>query len=139
MAVNKTTLLYGAGLALAAFALQWLDYQHTVRLFATELYIILIAIGFTVLGLWVGARLTSGRATSEFTANTAALSALGVSAREHEVLQLLAEGLSNKEIAEKLFVSPNTIKTHVARIYEKLAVSRRTQAVRKAKSLQLIA
>ena len=75
----------------------------------------------------------------EFVANKAALAALQVSHREYEVLQLLAEGFSNKEIAEQLFVSPNTIKTHIARLYEKLDVSRRTQAVHKAKSLQLIA
>ena len=121
--MKKTTFVYGAGLALAAFGLQWLDYQHAVRLFATELYIILVAIGFTALGLWVGARLTSVRPQDELVANKAALAALQVSHREYEVLQLLAEGLSNKEIAEQLFVSPNTIKTHVARLYEKLALS----------------
>ena len=136
--VSRTTFLYGVGIAVAAFGLQWLDYQHTVRLFATELYIILIAVGFTALGLWVGSRLTAPRSPSEFAVNTAALAALEISVREYDVLQLLAEGLSNKEIAERLFVSVNTVKTHVARVYGKLDVSRRTQAVQKAKTLHLI-
>jgi ATP/maltotriose-dependent transcriptional regulator MalT len=67
-----------------------------------------------------------------------ALGYLGVSDREYEVLTLLADGLSNREIAERLFVSPNTVKTHLAHLYEKLAVSRRTQAISKAKELRLI-
>lgn len=136
--MNKTTLLYGGGLAIAAFGLEWLDYQHAVRLFATEFYVILIAVGFTTLGLWVGSRLTMPRRTAEFTMNDAALTALRISGREYEVLQLLAAGLSNQEIADRLFVSVNTVKTHVARLYQKLAVSRRTQAVQKAKMLRLI-
>ena len=136
--VKKTILIYGAALASLAFILQWLDYQHTVRLFATELYVLLVAVGFTALGLWVGARLTSKRRPDEFRINEAALAALQVSDREFEVLQLLAEGLSNKEIAQRLFVSVNTVKTHINRLYDKLGVSRRTQAVRKGRSLQLI-
>jgi len=138
-AVKKTTLIYGAGLAMSAFALQWLDYQYTVRVFATELYVVLIAIGFTALGVWAGYRLTARPGSKQFEVNRAALDALLVSAREYEVLQLLDNGHSNKEIAEQLCVSLNTVKTHVARLYEKLDVSRRTQAVRKAKSLRLIA
>lgn len=136
--MNKTTFVYGAGLALAAFGLQWLDYQHAVRLFATELYIILIAIGFTALGLWVGARLMPARPQAKFVANKAALAALQVTDREYEILQLLTEGLSNQEIANQLFVSINTVKSHVAQLYGKLNVSRRTQAVQKAKTLHLI-
>ncbi len=136
--MTKKALIYGAGLALAAFALQWLDYQYAVRLLATEVYVILIAIGFTALGLWVGTHLTSRPQRDVFRVNKAALAALRVSDREHEVLQLLAAGFSNKEIAGRLFVSVNTVKTHISRLYQKLGVSRRTQAVQKAKSLQLI-
>lgn len=121
-----------------AFVLQWLDYQHSVRMFATEYYVVLIAIGFTSLGVWAGARLTSGPRRDEFTVNKKALDALNVSDREYQVLCLLAEGYSNREIGERLFVSVNTVKTHVNHIYGKLDVSRRTQAVQKAKSLRLI-
>lgn len=137
--VKKTTLFYGAGLAMSAFALQWLNYQYTVQVFATELYVVLIAIGFTALGVWAGYRSTVRPGSKQLEVNRAALEALHVSDREYEVLQLLANGHSNKEIAEQLSVSLNTVKTHVARLYEKLDVSRRTQAVRKAKSLRLIA
>lgn len=138
IAMNRTTFTYGAGLALAAFALQWLDYQHTVRVFATELYVVLIAAGFTVLGVWIGHRLTRPRSPTPFRCNSRAVAALGISDREYEVLQLLAKGHSNKEIAARLFVSPNTIKTHVARLYEKLDVSRRAMAIQKSKSLRLV-
>ena len=123
---------------MAAFGLQWLDYQHAVRVFATELYVILIAIGFTGLGLWVGARLSAPRVTKDLVVNKAAIATLKISDRELEVLQLLSQGLSNQEIADRLFVSINTVKTHVARLYEKLDVSRRTQAVQKAQTLHLI-
>ena len=130
--------MYGAGLAAAAFALQWLDYQHAVRLFATELYIIFIAVAFTALGVWLGYRLTRRTRRPAFEPNRKAVAALGISDREYEVLELLALGHSNREIGDRLFVSPNTVKTHLARLYGKLEVSRRTQAVRKAKFLRLI-
>ena len=136
--MKKTTLTYGLTLALAALALQWLDYRHSVRMFSTELYIILIGVGFTALGAWLGHRLTRRRSAAPFSRNDKALQSLGISVREYEVLELLAEGLSNAEIAERLFVSPNTVKTHIARVYDKLDVSRRTQAVQKARSLSLI-
>ena len=135
--MNKTVLIYGAVLALAAFVLQWLDYQHSVRVFATEIYIIIIAVGFTVLGLWIGRRLT-GRQDGEFRRNSKAIEALGISDREYQVLELLAKGHSNQEIADSLFISLNTIKTHIANLYQKLGVSRRTQAVNKARSLNLV-
>ena len=86
----------------------------------------------------MGVRLTKRRPAGPFEVNAQALSSLGISEREHEVLALLAEGLSNKELAERLFVSTNTIKTHLARVYDKLDVARRTQAVQKARSLRLI-
>ncbi len=118
--------------------LQWLEYKYTVRVFSTEIYIVLIAVLFTVLGIWVGRRLTATSSTPPFTRNEKAITYLGISDREYEVLELLAEGMSNKEIASRLFVSPNTVKTHLARLYEKLEVSRRTQAIGKAKELHII-
>ena len=134
----RSILLYGIALAAAALLLQWLEYQTLVRTYAIELYVLLVAVLFTGLGIWVGYRLT-GRGKSEgFEKNTRALSALGISDREYEVLVLLAGGHTNKEIADRLFVSPNTVKTHLANLYGKLEVSRRTQAIHKAKALRLI-
>jgi DNA-binding CsgD family transcriptional regulator len=134
----KTILLYAAVMAGAAFGLQWLEYRYAMQVFSTEVYIVLIAAGFTALGIWVGHYLTRKSTQQQFTKNTAGLSSLGVSPREYEVLELLSSGHSNKEIARKLGVSPNTIKTHIARLYDKLDVQRRTQAIHKAKTLALI-
>ena len=126
-------------MAAAAFALHWLEYRFWVRALSTELYIVLIAVGFTALGVWVGHRVTHREAPAEFEKNTQALEYLGVSEREYEVLTLLASGRTNKEIAESLFISPNTVKTHLASLYGKLEVSRRTQAVDRARQLRLFA
>ena len=134
----RSILLYGIALATAAFLLQWLEYQTLVRSYATELYVLLVAVLFTGLGIWVGYRLTGRGESDGFEKNTRALAALGISDREYEVLVLLAGGHTNKEIADRLFVSPNTVKTHLANLYGKLEVSRRTQAIHKAKALRLI-
>lgn len=107
-------------------------------MFTTELYVILIAAMFTGLGVWVGNRVTRGRTNDAFVSNAKAMQSLGISNREFEVLILLADGHSNKNIAKRLFVSPNTIKTHLAHLYEKLGVSSRTQAIHKSKALKLI-
>lgn len=131
-------LVYAAVAALLVFVLQWLDYQHTVRRLSTDVYVGVVAAVFVALGIWAGSRLVKRRAT-EFTRNDQAMEYLGISPREYEVLELLAKGHSNAEIADKLFVSGNTIKTHVARLYSKLEVSRRTQAVERARELSLIA
>ena len=137
--MKKTIVLYSLAIAAAAFLLQWLEYQYFVRVFSTEIYIVLIATMFMVFGIWVGNRLTSGGASTEgFQKNSEAIDYLGISGREYEVLELLAKGHSNKEIADSLFVSPNTIKTHLGNLYGKLEVSRRTQAVQKAKELRMI-
>lgn len=118
--------------------LQWVEYQYLTRAFTTEFYIVLIGIGFTALGLWLGRALTSSPKAASFMLNEAALKSLGITPREHAVLEQLADGQSNKEIAARLHVSPNTVKTHVSRLYEKLDVKQRVQAVQKAKDLQLI-
>lgn len=136
--MRKTILLYGLALAVAAFALEWLQYKYVARAYAPEIYIFLIAGGFTALGIWAGRRLTARTAPGPFEKNGAALAALGVTDREYEVLTLLAAGCANKEIARRLDLSPNTVKTHLARLYEKLEVQRRTQAVQKARDLALI-
>ena len=136
--VKRSIFLYALALAAVAFALQWIEYQYMIRAFTTEFYIVLIGIGFTALGLWLGRALTPDRRAPDFVLNDAALQSLGITKREHAVLEQLANGHSNKEIANVLHVSPNTVKTHISNLYEKLEVSQRVQAVQKAKDLQLI-
>jgi len=136
--MKRSVLLHGLLIAAAALFLQWVDYRHSVRIFSTEVYVVLLAVAFTVLGIWVGNRLTPRSRPAPFETNERALDTLGITEREREVLELLARGHSNREMAERLFVSPNTVKTHLARLYQKLEVSRRTQAVQKARSLRLI-
>lgn len=136
--MKRTIVLYALALASIAFVLQWIEYQYLTKMFATEFYIVLIAVGFTGLGLWLSRALTPAKSSPGFVLNEAALKSLGITKREHTVLEQLADGQSNKEIARSLHVSPNTIKTHVSRLYAKLDVSQRVQAVQKAKDLQLI-
>jgi DNA-binding NarL/FixJ family response regulator len=136
----RTVLIYGLALALGAVALQWLEYQIWARAHASEIYIALIAVAFMALGIWVGARLFRTQTqTVAFEPNTRAQASLGITEREYEVLRLLAAGRSNKEIANQLNLSPNTVKTHIARLYEKLEAARRTQAILRARDLGLIA
>jgi DNA-binding CsgD family transcriptional regulator len=134
----RTVLAYGLALALAAAGLQWLEYQVWARAHPGPIYLGLVAAGFLGLGVWVGARLFRARPALRFEPNLAAKTALGISEREYEVLGLLAAGRSNKEIAQRLAVSPNTVKTHLARLFEKLEAARRTEAVQKARDLGLI-
>lgn len=134
----RTVLAYGLALAAAAAALQWLEYRSLVLAHPGEAYIGLIAIGFMGLGVWIGAKLFRRPPPAPFSPNTAAQASLGVTEREYEVLGLLAAGRSNKEIAAKLGVSPNTVKTHIARLFEKLEVARRTEAILRGRELGLI-
>lgn len=134
----RTALLYALLLAGAAFLLEWLEYRYLVRKFSTEAYIVAIALIFSTIGVWVGNRLTTPRTSSTFEVNQQAIAQLGLSHRELEVLQLLADGQSNKEMARRLSLSPNTIKTHLANLYGKLDAKRRTQAVSKARALSII-
>ncbi len=134
----RTIFLYALALALVVGALQWLEYRYVTRAFSTEIYIVLLAVGFVALGLWAGRRLTPQPARSAFERNDAAIRSLGLSPRECEILSALAAGESNKEMARRLGISPNTVKTHIARLYEKLAVQRRIHAVEKARALALI-
>ena len=136
--MKKIILLYALGLSAAALLLSWLEYRYVTRIYAGEVYVILIAIGFTALGGWAGWRLTRRAPAAPFEVNRAALASLRITEREHETLVALADGLSNKEIARRFDVSPNTVKTQVSSLYEKLEVSRRTQAIQKARDLTLI-
>ena len=134
----KRVLAYAVLLAAGTFALQWLDYQRLARTQSLEVYLFLVAIGFLALGVWVGVRVFSHPALKPFDGNPQAAAALGLSERELQVLAELAAGHANKEIAARLHVSPNTVKTHVARVFEKLQASRRTEAIRKARELGLV-
>ena len=100
-------------------------------------YVLCVALVFAALGIWLGNRLTP-RPRGAFERNVQALAELGISPREAEVLDLLAEGYANKVIARRLAISPNTVKTHVARLFEKLDAQSRTQAIGKARALELL-
>ena len=107
-------LIYGFALATGAVALQWLEYQIWARAHPGTVYVALVAAAFLGLGIWVGRRLFRNEPRAgEFTANERAQASLGITERERQVLQLLADGRSNKEIAARLGLSPNTVKTHV--------------------------
>lgn len=134
----KSVVLYGLALAAGAFVLQWLEYKYVARAFAPEIYVMLIALGFTGLGIWAGTRLTPKTIAGPFERNEAALKALGLTERELTMLERLAAGDANKEIARTLDISPNTVKTHIANLFQKLEVQRRTQAIQKARELRLI-
>ncbi len=136
--MKKTILIYAGILALAAFTLEWLEYKYIAAALPPQTYIILLVVGFTAMGIWLGARLTAYAAPDEFEQNIAALKSLKITLRETTVLTLLADGQSNKEIARSMGISPNTVKTHIAHLYEKLHVSKRIKAVQKARTLHLI-
>jgi len=136
--MRRTVIIYALALAAGAFVLQWLQYRFLVRAFPAEIYIALIAVSFAALGVWAGLKLARRTAPAAFEKNAPAIASLGLTLREQEVLGLLAAGKSNKEIAQKLGVSPNTVKTQVASLYQKLEVQRRTQAVQKTRELAII-
>lgn len=135
----RFVLLYALALGAAATLLAWLEYRYLARAFSFEIYLLLVAAGAIALGAWLGRALTPRRHVADsFERNEAAIRALGLSPREMDILGALAAGESNKEIARRLGISPNTVKTHLARVYEKLAVQRRVQAIEKARFLALI-
>jgi len=135
----KSIAAYGAALALGALALQWLEYDRLARSRPGDIYLALVAVAFLALGVFLGARLLVRPKAVPFDGNPQAVASLGISPRELIVLKELAAGHSNKEIARRLEVSPNTVKTHLARLYEKLGAVRRTDAVNRARELGLIA
>ena len=141
MTLRKSIILYGLAMAVLMGILKFAEYRFFVRDLSLELYLGLVAVLFIVLGVWVGRRLTRVKiinAESAFTVDDAALKKLGITKREYEVLGLIAQGLSNNEIADKLFVSTSTVKTHTSNLFMKLDASRRTQALQRAKELQII-
>ena len=152
----KTILLYGLLLGLLVFTLHFIEYFFWVRMHIFEIYAGLIACLFLALGLWFG-RKTPLRSVDRPTLSNGCrpdrertpqrgfeqksnmdFSKLGISKREYDVLLLINEGMSNQEIADKLFVSMNTVKTHTSRLFEKLAVKNQTQAILKSKELEII-
>jgi len=148
----KHIILYGLALALLLFLLKWLEWRFIIFDHAIEVYSGALAILFTALGIWLALKLARPKVETvvvekEIIVNREIpnpaiaekeLARLGLSGREREVLQLMADGLSNQEIAARLFVSLNTIKTHSSKIFEKLDVRRRTQAVEMARRLNII-
>lgn len=139
--MRRTIIIYGISMAFLVGLLKLVEYQYFVREIPLEYYIAVVAILFTALGVWVGLRFTRVKVidtSAPFELDEAMLRKLGISKREHEVLGLVSVGLSNQEIAEKLFVSTSTVKTHVSNILAKLDASRRTQAIRRAKELRII-
>jgi len=134
----KRAAIYGGLLAAGALGLQWLDYLRLVRMHSGDFYIFLIAAAFLILGLVVGARVLRAPPPADFDGNPKARAALKISASEMTVLEEIAAGRSNKEIAARLNISPNTVKTHAARIFEKLGAKRRTDAVKKARELGIV-
>lgn len=152
--MTKHILLFGLVAGVLIAALNLVEYQYLVVEHSVEIYGGLIAVVFSATGIWLGLRMTRAKETivvrevevrevqvpapSAFVRNDARVESLGVTPRELEILELIASGLSNREIAEKVFVSENTVKTHSSRLFEKLGARRRTQAVQLGKEAGLI-
>jgi len=139
--MRKTILLYGIALAALTGILKFIEYRFIIRDLSLEIFLGAAAVLFTGLGVWVGLRLTRRKviiASPDFKLNEPELQRLGISKREYEVLELIAQGLSNQEIAERLFVSLSTVKTHSSNLFMKLDARRRTQAIHRAKELGLL-
>lgn len=139
----KRILLYSAAGGVLLTVLKYIEYQHFIREYPGEVYGGFVALIFTGVGIYFGLRWTTPTEVmivrdGPFVLNAVKLEELGITKREHEILELIAEGLSNREIAERLFVSENTVKTHSSRLFDKMDVRRRVQAVRKARELGLI-
>jgi len=145
--VKKIVLLYGLVGGLLIAALKLVEYRFLVLEHSIEIYGGIVALIFSGVGIWLGLKFTRTRTvvrevpvpvTSPFYRNEARLQELGITPRELDILEAMAAGLSNREIAERLFVSENTVKTHAARLFDKLSAKRRTQAVQLAKEAGII-
>jgi len=155
--VKKTVLVYGILGGVLVAALKLVEYRYLVLEHSFEIYGGIIAAIFSAVGIWLGLKLTRTRETvvtrevrvpvevpipvpviGPFERNEARLAELGITPRELEILEAMAAGLSNREIAERLFVSENTVKTHAGRVFTKLSAQRRTQAVQRAKEAGII-
>lgn len=137
-----TVVLYGLALAVLVAILKYFEYRYWIRDLSVEVYIGVVAVLFTALGVWAGSKLLAGKkqvpADQPHAPNEEALRSLGISVRELDVLQLMASGCSNQEIADKLFISLPTVKSHSSSLFVKLDVSRRTQAVLKARAVGIL-
>lgn len=142
-------LLYGMVLAALVFFLKWVQWNFLIVDNAIDIYIGIIAVLFLALGVWIASQVIKPKiviveqkvalpAVSTFAINEEVIKRLSISKREYEVLQLLASGCSNAEVAAELFVSLSTVKTHVSNLFQKLDVKNRTRAIGKAKELKII-
>jgi len=155
--MKRHVLIFGLVGGVLIVLLQWVQYRFLVVEHSVEIYGALIAAMFAGFGIWLGLRLTKPKerivvqevavvkevpvvvpADQPFVADERRLEELGITPREHEILELIAQGMSNREIADKLFVSENTVKTHSSRVFDKLGAKRRTQAVQLGKDLGLL-
>jgi len=146
--MKRHVLLYGLLGGVLIALLKWAEYRFLVVEHSLEIYGGLVAAVFATVGIWLGLKLTRPKETvvvrevpapaGPFTVNSSKVEELAITPRELEILQLIAGGLSNREIAEKLFVSENTVKTHSSRVFDKLGARRRTQAVQLGKEFGLI-
>jgi DNA-binding CsgD family transcriptional regulator len=160
--MKRHVLIFGLVGGLLIATLQYTEYRFVIIEHSVELYSALVAILFAAFGIWLGLRITRRRetiretvvvkevlvpaeapvpvasGTASFAPNAARQQTLGITARELEILTLVARGFSNREIATQLFVSENTVKTHCARAFDKLGAARRTQAVQRGKELGLL-
>lgn len=155
--MRRHVLIFGFVGGLLIATLQYTEYRFVIIEHSVELYSALIALLFATFGIWLGLRITRSRETiretvvvkevlipteapalEPFAPNAAQQQTLGITARELEILTLIARGFSNREIAAHLFVSENTVKTHCARAFDKLGAARRTQAVQRGKELGLL-
>jgi len=141
--MRRTVIIYGLAMAALLGLLKLIEYKYLIRDIPLEFYIGTIAVLFTGLGIWAGLRLTRPKlvrveVSGPFERDDAAIAKLGISKREFEVLELMAAGLSNQDIAERLFVSTSTVKTHVSSVLAKVDASRRTEAIARAKELRII-
>jgi DNA-binding CsgD family transcriptional regulator len=151
--MKRHVLIFGLVGGFLIAVLQYSEYRFVIIGHSVEIYVALVAILFATFGIWLGLRIARRRQPTRevvvrealvpagvtslepFTPNTANQQAVGITARELEILALIARGFSNREIAAQLFVSENTVKTHCARAFEKLGAARRTQAVQRCKEL----
>ena len=147
--MKRHVLMYGLIGGILIAALKWTEYRFLVVEHSIEIYGGLIAATFAVLGIWLGLKLTGRRQTivvkeipvptgEHFLPDERKREDLHITRRELEILELIAQGLSNREIAKKLFVSENTVKTHSSRVFDKLGARRRTQAVQLGKEFGLL-
>lgn len=141
-------LIYGLTGGVLIVVLKLIEFRFLVVEHSLEIYGALVALLFAALGIWLGLKLTRKEvvvkevrvpaAPHPFAVNEEQLRQLGITKRELEILELIAQGMSNREIADKLFVSENTVKTHSSRLFDKLSAKRRTQAVQIGKEIGLI-